>query len=130
MKIKVQTQYTIFEDPDSEEVYKNTPMIKIYIKDGVISTFVWKNSREASWPIYEINELLGPAEVDQVINKMIQYPIEFRNILRSAFEFHNEESMRDKDRYYLEGFKRKKSQKELIENDAELKITFYANKDE
>lgn len=46
MKIKVQTQYTIFENPSSEEICKNTPMVKVYLKDGVISTFVWKNSRE------------------------------------------------------------------------------------
>lgn len=44
MKIKVQTQYTIFENPSSEEICKNTPMVKVYLKDGVISTFVWKNS--------------------------------------------------------------------------------------
>ena len=40
MKIKVQTQYTIFENPSSEEICKNTPMIKVYLKGGVISTFV------------------------------------------------------------------------------------------
>lgn len=48
MKIKVQTQYTIFENPSSEEICKNTPMVKVYLKDGVISTFVRKNSREAA----------------------------------------------------------------------------------
>lgn len=72
MKIKVQTQYTIFENPSSEEICKNTPMIKVYLKDGVISTFVWKNSREASWPIYEDHECLDPFKADEVINKFLK----------------------------------------------------------
>lgn len=59
MKIKVQTQYTIFENPSSEEIRKNTPTVKVYLKDGVISTFVRKNSGEASRPIYEDRELPG-----------------------------------------------------------------------
>lgn len=100
MKIKVQTQYTIFENPSSEEICKNTPMIKVYLKDGVISTFVWKNSREASRPIYEDHECLNPFKADETINKFIQYPGEFICILRKAFEFHNEELLKDKDRSY------------------------------
>lgn len=87
MKIKVQTQYTIFENPFSEEICKNTPMVKVYLKDGVISTFVWKNSREAAWPIYEDHEYLTPSEADEVINKFIQYPGEFICILRKALSF-------------------------------------------
>lgn len=127
MKIKVQTQYTIFENPFSEEICKNTPMVKVYLKDGVISTFVWKNSREAAWPIYEDHEYLTPSEVDEVIDKFIQYPCEFICILRKAFEFHNEELLKDKDQYYLKGFQRKSNQKKVVGDGAELKITFYAN---
>lgn len=130
MKIKVQTQYTIFENPSSEEICKNTPMIKVYLKDGVISTFVWKNSREASWPIYEDHECLNPFKADEVINKFIQYPGEFICILRKAFEFHNEELLKDKDQYYLKGFQRKSNQKKAVGGGAGLKITFYANQDE
>lgn len=127
MKIKVQTQYTIFENPSSEEICKNTPTVKVYLKDGVISTFVWKNSREASWPIYEDHEYLTPSEADEVIDKFIQYPCEFICILRKAFEFHNEELLKDKDQYYLKGFQRKSNQKKAVGDGAELKITFYAN---
>lgn len=29
MKINIQTQYTIFENPSSEEICKNTPMVKV-----------------------------------------------------------------------------------------------------
>ena len=108
MKIKVQTQYTIFENPFSEEICKNTPMVKVYLKDGVISTFVWKNSREAAWPIYEDHEYLTPSEADEVIDKFIQYPCEFICILRKAFEFHNEELLKDKDQYYLKGVSKEK----------------------
>ena len=107
MKIKIQTQYTIFENPSSEEICKNTPMVKVYLKDGVISTFVRKNSREASRPIYEDRECPNPFKADEAINKFIQYPGEFIRILRKAFELHNEEPLKDKDRYYLKGFKGK-----------------------
>lgn len=102
-------------------------MVKVYLKDGVISTFVWKNSREASWPIYEDRECLNPFKADEVIDKFIQYPCEFICILRKAFEFHNEEPLKDKDRYYLKGFQRKSNQKKVVGDGAELKITFYAN---
>lgn len=114
MKIKIQTQYIIFENPSSEEICKNTPMVKVYLKDGVISTFVWKNSREASWPIYEDRECLNPFKADEVIDKFIQYPCEFICILRKAFEFHNEELLKDKDQYYLKGFQRKSNQKKVV----------------
>ena len=85
MKIKIQTQYIIFENPSSEEICKNTPMVKVYLKDGVISTFVWKNSREASWPIYEDRECLNPFKADEVIDKFIQYPCEFICIFKQFF---------------------------------------------
>lgn len=102
-------------------------MVKVYLKDGVISTFVWKNSREASRPIYEDHECLVPFKADEVIDKFIQYPCEFICILRKAFEFHNEELLKDKDQYYLKGFQRKSNQKKAVRDGAELKITFYAN---
>lgn len=128
MKIKIQTQYIIFENPSSEEICKNTPMVKVYLKDGVISTFVWKNSREASRPIYEDRERLNPFKADEAIDKFIQYPCEFIRILRKAFEFHNEEPLKDKDQYYLKGFQRKSDRKKVVGDGAELKITFYANR--
>mgnify|MGYP001104795422 FL=1 len=102
-------------------------MVKVYLKDGVISTFVWKNSREAVRPIYEDHEYLTPSEADEVIDKFIQYPCEFICILRKAFEFHNEELLKDKDQYYLKGFQRKSNQKKAVGDGAELKIIFYVN---
>ena len=68
--------------------------------------------------------------IAEVINKFIQYPGEFICILRKAFEFHNEELLKDKDQYYLKGFQRKSNQKKAVRDGAELKITFYANQDE
>lgn len=128
MKIKIQTQYIIFENPSSEEICKNAPMVKVCLKDGVISTFAWKNSREASWPIYEDRECLNPFKADEAIDKFIQYPCELMCILRKAFEFHNEELLKDKDQYYLKGFQRKSSQKKAAGDGAELKIAFYASR--
>lgn len=69
----------------------------------------------------------NPFKADEVIDKFIQYPREFICILRKAFEFHNEEPLKDKDQYYLKGFQRKSNQKKVVGDGAELKITFYAN---
>lgn len=122
--MKIQVQYAIFENPSSEEICKNTPMVKVYLKDGVISTFAWKNSREAAWPIYEGHEYLAPSEAGEAVDKFIQYPCGFTCILRKAFEFHNEELLKDKDQYYLKGFQRKSSRKKAAGDGAGLKIIF------
>lgn len=124
MKIKVRTRYTIFENPFSEEIRKNTPTVKAYLKDGVISTFVRKNSGEAARPIYEDREYSTPSEADEAIDKFIQYPREFIRILRKAFEFHNEEPLKDKDRYYLKGFQRKSDRKKAAGDEGRIKNYF------
>ena len=74
------------------DIYKNTPMLRIYSKDRWIQFFIWDNSNERSFPAYNYCEIVNDKyEVEQMIADFINNPEKLIHILQNGFNALNKE---------------------------------------
>ena len=122
-------QAYIFEG-EVGDIYKNTPMLRIYSKDRWIQFFIWDNSNERSFPAYNYCEIVNDKyEVEQMIADFINNPEKLIHILQDGFNALNKEIKESNEKVIQYKLKRlnNKNHKEILKDSWELRIVFYAN---
>lgn len=112
------------------DIYKNTPMLRIYSKDRWIQFFIWDNSNERSFPAYNYCEIVNDKhEVEQMIADFINNPEKLIHILQNGFNALNKEIKESNEKVIQYKPKRlnNKNHKEILKDSWELRIVFYAN---
>lgn len=122
-------QAYIFEG-EVGDIYKNTPMLRIYSKDRWIQFFIWDNSNERSFPAYNYCGIVNDKyEVEQIIADFINNPEKLIHILQNGFNALNKEIKESNEKVIQYKPKRlnNKNHKEILKDSWELRIVFYAN---
>lgn len=122
-------QAYIFEG-EVGDIYKNTPMLRIYSKDRWIQFFIWDNSNERSFPAYNYCGIVNDKyEVGQIIADFINNPEKLIHILQNGFNALNKEIKESNEKVIQYKLKRlnNKNHKEILKDSWELRIVFYAN---
>lgn len=112
------------------DIYKNTPMLRIYSKDRWIQFFIWDNSNERSFPAYNYCEIVNDKyEAEQMIADFINNPEKLIHILQNGFNALNKEIKESNEKVIQYKPKRlnNKNHKEILKDSWELRIVFYAN---
>lgn len=122
-------QAYIFEG-EVGDIYKNTPMLRIYSKDRWIQFFIWDNLNERSFPAYNYCGIVNDKyEVEQMIADFINNPEKLIHILQNGFNALNKEIKESNEKVIQYKLKRlnNKNHKEILKDSWELRIVFYAN---
>lgn len=122
-------QVYIFEGKVGD-IHKNTPMLRIYSKNRWIQFFIWDTPNERSFPAYNYCEIVNDErEVEQMIANFINNSEKLIDILQDGFSILNKEIKESNEKVIQYKPKRlnNKNYKEILKDNWELRIVFYAN---